>query len=580
MTKKAQFLFRIWLTISTLSIWQPSWGQDQKAITDKDRGNIKFAARTKLKALNTELLNALTDPNMDRLDVDELIKTSYEPGPNQIFDNSSVIIEDDIDPNHISHEKTSDSPVAKYLNDLYLFYPKRANSKDQPTIIFSNLQDSDVQQSGNMMYLKIFFRSDFKGQHTKIDKPYQPAERVAEMKVTKVNNKWTVFITRLAFARPGEGLIPLAEGDGKPTIPTNLTISGPEVVFQQPDDRQNVTLKFNKVWLEVTKSETSELPTGFYKRQDKAYVYDRLNSIEFEKNNTRFVFHKGQNFKAYERQLSEKELAAKARKDSLARVAAMPKPVVKPPVVAQKPKEEPKTNTTPTPTVAQAQIRTDSAKIAANKPAVTQTKNQKKSEKQPNVKTTLPDTAGRIAVTTIKPREELKQELSTPASVPDVSVISPKTDTSSIALKAPEVAKPKPQSSVLTPPKSRTVSPALAQSLSAAAQKEKARLRTMGWLQIVAGVAGLAGSYMGYSAIKKDYDVYRANVDKLNVEYNSWLDVARQPAGPAMETMSLTSYGKPGIYGAYAGGVVSVGALINGIRSLGKAGKIKPKPAR
>jgi len=123
------------------------------------------------------------------------------------------------------------------------------------------------------------------------------------------------------------------------------------------------------------------------------------------------------------------------------------------------------------------------------------------------------------------------------------------------------------------------VKPDLTTTLTADAKKQKARLRTLGAIQVVAGLAGLAGSYVGYSGIKKDYDAYTARVDKLNAEYTTWRDLARQPTGGPLSPMSITTYGKPGIYGAYAGAGISVLAVVNGIKSLSKASKIKPKSA-
>ncbi|MVM40682.1 hypothetical protein GO730_28365 [Spirosoma sp. HMF3257] len=141
--------------------------------------------------------------------------------------------------------------------------------------------------------------------------------------------------------------------------------------------------------------------------------------------------------------------------------------------------------------------------------------------------------------------------------------------------------KPQPETkkveSLVKAPKAPPIGPELAKSLNSEDKKLKARYRMQGWLQIAAGVAGLAGSYLAYSAIKTDYDAYSAKMEKLNTEYSNWQAVSRQPLGTAVTPLSMTSYGKPATYGVYAGGAISLGAVINGIRFLGKAGKIKSK---
>lgn len=541
----------LWLLISALAV--PALAQSQPALTKRESDNISFLAKKRLELLN-QLLNNLTYDGNEEFDINTLIKNSLQPtNTNQVFYNDLVTIEDDIDPSHNSAENTADVPVDTYLNNLASFYSK---TPEPNTIVFSKQFFYPVQQNGDVLYIKGFFTSVFKGRHRKIDKPYLPTDRVVEMRADKENNKWQVRIIRLGFPRPGEGSDHVAAGkpvtsgataapadNGRPAIPDNLSINSPEVPFRQPENNTTVSLKFNRNWLEVVQSSAADVPLGFYQRKEKLYVYDNLNTIEFLNNNSRFIFHKGLEYKGYERVLTGRVLPAKP--DSVAKPVAPG----------------------PTPRVAAAPTgdrATDAkTKAAKDKPVAVVPET-----KTPTVALNTPDAAKPTEPT----RRESKQEKPV-KTTPDITLSTP--DAAS-AVTAP-ARKPVPEKSIVAVPVPKAPGPTVANALDAEAKKQKARYRTQGWIQVVAGVAGLAGSYMAYSSIKKDYDVYTTRVNELNSEYNAWAELARQPSGSPMQPLSITSYGKPGIYGAYAGGGISAALIINGIRSLGKAGKVKVK---
>ena len=559
----ASLLMGLWISV------MPVAAQSQPPLTKRESDNISFLAKERLKLLN-ELLNQLTDQDLEAFGKDFLIKGSSQPtSANQVFYNDLVTIEDDIDPSHTSADNTADVSVDKYLNNLALFYTKTLTPT---TIVFSKQYFFPVQQNGDLLFIKGFFTSTFKGKHTKIDKPYLPANRVVEMRADKVNNKWQVRVIRLGFARPGEGSNLVAQAKpvsatggpggvndtGRPVIPDDLSINSAEVPFRQPDDNVLVTLKFNRSWLQVVQSGSADIPLGFYQRRDNVYVFDKLNSIEFQKNNTQFVFHKGLEYKGYERVLPERINVTKP--DSVVKpavITAAPKPVALPDTarsVATRTKKEKAKKEKPVETTSTPQISSTTAAQATNQP----------------------DSTKRVVAS----RPVLQKENATPAPPRPTVVESPRMDTSRTVALTPVVEPPvkkKPEKPIIAVSAPKPSAPDLGKSLSAEAQRRKARYRAVGWLQVVAGVAGLAGSYLTYSSIKNEYAGYTDTVDKLNAEYNAWREVARQPSGSAMEPMSLTNYGKPGIYGAYAGGGISLGLLLNGIRTLGKAGKVKNK---
>ena len=602
MTKTSTKLLLAWLILSSVGLAIPLWAQSPALqLTEKDKLNINAEALKAVKRLNT-LLNSLTDEDIDGITADSMILNSYT-GPNRYFDNVNSVIEDDINPKHTSADKTDDLHVDTYLNRLFLYYSKRGSQDNQATIIFTEQTPQAAQQTGNTAFIKVFFKSTFKGKYTgkesTIPQPYLPHQRVAEMTVEKGKGKyeWKLFITRLGFEQPGEGMQPIATG--RPTIPVGLSINSAEVPFRQSAGQQLVTLKFDAKWIEVTKSDASDVPIGFYQRRvrtdGQVYEYDNTRTIEFKDNSDRFIFQKEITAKWFDR---VNPIAKKpVEPDTVASPAvsiAVAKPTSRPDVnqevVARKPDlPKPKVPTdttrhidkTPTATITikttkpATLARSDSAQreVAVNKPpAATITVKPPKL-----VPSAQPDSVQRV--TSQVQGLKTSKPLGLPSSIPGLMTVNRKD---SVQLAGSEYSiKPKPaikqEKPLIAKPESKTLGPVLANALDAEARKEKARYRMQGWLQMAAGVAGLAGSYVAYSAIKTDFDAYTAKMDKLNVEYTNWLAVTRQPAGAVVTPLSVTSYGKPATYGVYAGGGISLGLIVNGVRSLMKAGKVKSK---
>jgi len=604
-------------------------------LSERDIRIINEAARKRLD-LYSKTLNLLTDRENTEYDKKEMIAKLFLPGDEQVFESDLVLVDDDVDPNHVNADNVVQPNLHEYLEIFDLGYAKVSNTN---TITFTPLLVQVPKQTGEKIFVKLYFRSIFKGRHKTIQKPYQPTERVMEMRAERVGNNWQVRVVRLGFTRPGENAPPPAQasppvaGNGRPAIPDNLSINSPEVPFHQPDKGTAATLKVNRFWLEVVKSSNADVPLGFYQRRAEAYFFDDVTSIEFRDNSNQFLFRKGRDYQGFIRDvpivsasrpandpvrttpptnLPNEVAVAKPRPvairpDTTSRVVAatkkMPDPKQPDPKPAETALTRPLAQTATSPAVAAKppapkQPEPKPAETAVTKPpALTATnpvaavtnaqplpvyETKPPAPKQPardTTRRTVAEAKKPVPVLALKPTPA--KSTTTPASVP-VSFPRPDTGRALAALSLPlKVSKPEPDKPALPAyEKKPPVKPDLNTALTADAKKEKARLRTLGTLQIAAGLAGLAGSYVGYSAIKKDYDAYTVKVDKLNTEYNTWRDLARKPTGEPLAPMSITSYGKPGIYGVYAGGGVSVLALVNGIRSLGKASKIKPKPAK
>lgn len=99
--------------------------------------------------------------------------------------------------------------------------------------------------------------------------------------------------------------------------------------------------------------------------------------------------------------------------------------------------------------------------------------------------------------------------------------------------------------------------------------------RLLAWLQIATGVVALGASYAGYNSLQNSYKVYSDQLTTLNSEYAIWQTLTQQPGGAPATPIAFNSYAKPGIYAVYGGGVAGSALLVNGIRQLMKAGKLK-----
>ncbi len=567
-------------------------------LNERDVSLIRIAARKRLELFNL-ILNHLSDRENTEFDKKELMDKTYLPGDDQVFENDQVLVDDDVNPNFTKAGSAAQPNIDEYLKIFDLGYAKVTTTN---TIIFTPLQIRPPVQNGKQVFVKLFFRSNFKGRHRTIQQPYQTTERVMEMQAERAGNDWQVRVVRLGFILPGEENTMLAQtkapaaNNGRPTIPNNLSINSPEVPFRQPDRNTTVTLKFNKYWLQVVQSGSVDVPVGFYERRNEGYFYDDRTSIEFRDNSNQFLFRNGRDYQGFVR---------------LVPIVSSSRPATDP--VKTTPQNPPQNVAeTPKPAVRKpATVPTDTTRVAAVTRKLPEPQPKPVAEKAvvpfpapklspPTAAQALPDITRRAIAAADKPVIKLTPTpiyektpappvklANAPATTPARTPASlPKPDTGrtlaalSLPLKVGKAESTPAKPAVPVYEKKPPIKPDLTTTLTADAKRQKARLRTLGAIQVVVGLAGLAGSYVGYSGIKKDYDAYTARVDKLNAEYNNWRDLARQPTGGPLSPMSITTYGKPGIYGAYAGGGVSVLAVVNGIKSLSKASKIKPKPTK
>ncbi|MDZ7898326.1 MAG: hypothetical protein U5N85_09940 [Arcicella sp.] len=167
-------------------------------VSNKDKEEIRALARKKIQKSLPELMNTLNLDDVGEAERKNVMLNSYLPSTDQLFFNDGVIVEDDLNPDRNPTDKPTDANIGKYFNNYDLFYQKSANA----TFEVSNVVVAEVKENNGQIYVQVFYRSIFKGKHKKKQTPYQAQERVAEFKAEKIDKKWEVLITRIAYHTP------------------------------------------------------------------------------------------------------------------------------------------------------------------------------------------------------------------------------------------------------------------------------------------------------------------------------------------------------------------------------------------
>jgi hypothetical protein len=204
-------------TLLLFSIGLCTLAQNPAEMSSNDKKSIRLMARNMVASNLRGLLNTISFDDVSDVARKEIMENSYLPhsknvsNTNQVFYDDGAIIEDDITPANTVSGKGSDMPVAKYLNNLVGFYGK----SDRETIFFSDVVVSPDISMGNYPYLKVYFKSEFKGEYDPNQKSvakYQPVWRVAELRVEKEDARWKVYITHIGFY---DGKLPEPEKEDK-----------------------------------------------------------------------------------------------------------------------------------------------------------------------------------------------------------------------------------------------------------------------------------------------------------------------------------------------------------------------------
>jgi hypothetical protein len=527
----------------------------------KDKNEVRFLAKKRIESDLQGLYNTLTFEDVGEFEREGVIKNSYLPSANQVFYSDDVLLEDDIDPKHQNAndpQSVKNWRVGGYLKELDLRYGKTASE----TVRFSNVLVSAAERKTDHYEVRVFFTSKFGGIYKPTKSYYSSTSRVATLRADKIDGKWQVFITQILFFRQGETITkpavvartepattPAAKSEPTPArpaptrqpapsqkaLPGDLVVGGAEQEFYQPTDNAPVWFKWDLKAMQVVRSEAAQVPAGFFKRGGEKgkftyYAPDSSRMVVQHKDTIRY------------RPVGSTEMSL-LRKIIAKPTTAEPAP----PVVVIN---------TPPPTTDGIKSAPTTTTLIADKPS------------------------SKSATPAVAPTFGFNSPTASSPAISSVNKPSTSPVSASLATAPPTVSLPPtarvttttPGPTVKPPP---SVSPGLNNTLKAEQAQLVKRYQTQGWLQLVAGVAGLVGGYLTYSSLQSDYSSYKAKIDKVNTEYDIWREVARQPTGQRLDPVSFNTYASPGIYAAYGAGLVGAGLAANGVLRFGKAKKVK-----
>lgn len=223
----------------------------QDTLRVRDVQEIKLLAQRKVERGLADLLNTITFEDLSEFERKSLTTDSYGESPNKLFYSKEVIVEDDINPEHIGQGRALDLSVDRYLGNLELFYKKSSDA----TISFSDFRFSNVKKTDHY-YIKVFYKSHFRGQHTQIIKPYMPVERVAEVRAEKKGRKWVAYIARLAFFTSLDSaninlndVVPIAETDSQAS--SEILIDEAEAAREKEREAERKAREEYNQWLSI-----------------------------------------------------------------------------------------------------------------------------------------------------------------------------------------------------------------------------------------------------------------------------------------------------------------------------------------
>lgn len=161
-------------------------------ITKSDESNIKWKAEAVVKRF-MRLLNSVGNRMYSIPETETIIRNSYANPVSKVFDDSTVIIADDLRQVQ-SNREVKEKPVFVYLKDFDLYYEK----SESQSVAFSNFKVSNIKRAGNF-YIKVYFDCLFQNKSTISALPYSLMSKVAELKLEKQDGKWNALIVDIHF---------------------------------------------------------------------------------------------------------------------------------------------------------------------------------------------------------------------------------------------------------------------------------------------------------------------------------------------------------------------------------------------
>lgn len=172
-----------------------------QALNATDTAEIRQKARRHVQQFE-RLLNLIAQPEeyFRKYGFEKLIRSYYRAGSNrQIFRDSLVVIEDDLNPNARGVRYNNLLTVKDYLNAFFSLYGKSV----RPGVSFRNYEVSPVKQD-DFTYVEVFYDSEFRNRHRAFpDTPYPLRPRKATVRAERQGPGWRVTIVDISHHRPG-----------------------------------------------------------------------------------------------------------------------------------------------------------------------------------------------------------------------------------------------------------------------------------------------------------------------------------------------------------------------------------------
>lgn len=145
------------------------------------------------------LLNLISQPDeyFRKYNFEGLARRYYQEGSNyQIFRDSAVVIEDDLNPRLRTGQEGDLRTIKEYLKAFFALYEKSPVS----TIFFDDLEVSPVKE-GDYRYVEVFYDSEFQGLYRPTpDVSYLTRAKKATVKAIREEGIWKVLITDISSA--------------------------------------------------------------------------------------------------------------------------------------------------------------------------------------------------------------------------------------------------------------------------------------------------------------------------------------------------------------------------------------------
>ena len=179
------------------------------------------------------LLNLISQPDeyFRKYGFEPLIRSYYdEQSGYQIFRDSLVVVEDDLNPRARVQRYGHLLTIKEYLKAFFSLYEKSPVA----SVFFDRYRVSEVQQ-GDFTYVEVRYDSEFRNRHRAFpDVPYPVRARKATVKAERTTSGWQVMITDVSYDRPAAPKDPVAAVPNQPQA--RRVVSPPPTAPQAPDE--------------------------------------------------------------------------------------------------------------------------------------------------------------------------------------------------------------------------------------------------------------------------------------------------------------------------------------------------------